>query len=397
MWQAMTALADFPDAARQDELVAFAAALVRAPSVLGNEGAMAERVAAEMRALHYDTVEIDPVGNVVGVVEGPRRGPTLLLDAHLDTIDVDPREAWTRDPFGGQVMDGRIHGRGASDMKGALAAMVHAAVAAERAGISGRIVVSGSVGEELVEGAALRAVMERYPPDLVIIGEASGLDLVRAGRGRAELVLETVGRPAHASTPEAGVSAIHRMMAVIAELERLPMPRHPVVGAGAQCITDVISRPWPAHSVVPSGCRVTYERRLVPGQTLDELLAELHAACERAGAPDTRIELATTDYTSYTGVRFAEPKWFPPWETREDSAIVVRSLQALRGAGLRPSLSSYRFCTNAAWSAGRAGVPTVGFGPSCEERVHVVDEFLEIAELVAACRGYRALCEGLLA
>jgi putative selenium metabolism hydrolase len=379
------------------ELVDFTRELVRTPSVLGGEGEVARRVAERMHRLGFDGVEIDEAGNAVGVMEGERDGPTLLFDAHMDTVGFEPREQWSRDPFGAELQEGRVYGLGSSDMKGALAAMVYGAASLDRASVAGRVVVSASVGEELLEGRALALVMDRHPPDFVVIGEASNLAVVRAGRGRAEFVIETRGRPAHASSPEQGINAVHRMMRVIREIEALEMPLHPFVGRGAVCLTDIVSVPYPAHSVVPSGCRVTYERRLVPGDTREELMAELAAACERAGAPDTAIDLATARYRTYTGVEWVEPKWLPPWELAEDHRLVQGALAGLRRVGLEPDLRSYQFCTNAAYSAGVAGIPTIGFGPSHEAMVHVVDEYLEVDQLVRACRGYTAIGQAVLA
>lgn len=385
------------DQVAERRLMDFTRDLVRIPSVLGNEGAMAERVLAEMRFLGFDVAELDSAGNAVGVVKGAADGPTVVMDAHMDTVDVHPRDAWSREPFGGDLDAGRIWGRGSSDMKGALAAMIHATGALERESLTGSVVVSASVQEESLEGAALRTVMQRYGADFVIIGEASSLDLVRGGRGRAEMVIRTVGRPSHASSPDQGLNAVHRMRAVIERVEALEMPEHPFVGKGVMCLTDIISVPYPAHSVVPSGCRATYERRLVPGETQEGVLGELRQACERAEAPDTGIELARADVTTYTGFRWDEPKWFAPWELAEGHELVQKALAGLRRAGLEPGQRAYQFCTNAAYSAGYAGVPTIGFGPSHEHMAHIVDEYLEVDQLTAACRGYRAIAEELLA
>ena len=380
-----------------DALVSFTADLVRIPSVLGNEGPVAQRVRQEMRALEFDSIETDEAGSVVGVIRGAADGPTIVLDAHMDTVDIHPREAWTHDPFGGEVVDGRLYGRGSSDMKGALAAIVHGVGALDRSRLTGTVIASASVGEELVEGAALRQVMNRTGADYVVIGEASELNVVRAGRGRAELVVTTKGRPSHASTPDHGVNAVHKMRAVIEQIESLPMPEHVSVGPGVMCLTDIISVPHPAHSVVPSGCRATYERRLLPGETSEQLIDELRAAAARAGADDTDFRLASTDYTSYAGTRWDQPKWFAPWELPEEHELVQGALAALRGIGLEPEQSSYQFCTNGAYSAGEAGVPTIGFGPSTADLAHVVDEYIEIDQLTQAAAGYRAIVAGMLA
>lgn len=382
--------------AREQALIEFTRELVRIPSVLGHEQAMAAHVREEMERLGFDRITVDEVGNVVGIIEGRHDGPTLLFDAHMDTVDVLPRDGWTYDPFGGDLQDERIYGRGSSDMKGALAAMIHGVSGMDRGATKGRAVISGSVGEELIEGAALRHVMQSVRPDYVVIGESSELQLVRAGRGRAELVIETHGRPSHASTPDRGLNAVHVMRDVITEIEALVMPTHPFVGCGVMCLTDIISIPYPAHSVVPSGCRATYERRLLPGETKESLFSELREAVNRAAAVDTTVQLATSNYESYTGMRWEEAKWYAPWQIDESHALVQQALAGLRRAQLDPSMRSYQFCTNAAYSAGAAGIPTIGFGPSSEHHAHVCDEHLEVDQLLGAATGYRAIADAML-
>ncbi|MFQ5857314.1 MAG: YgeY family selenium metabolism-linked hydrolase [Anaerolineae bacterium] len=381
---------------RDDAVIEFTRDLVRIPSLFGHEKEIAEAVAHRMSALGFDHVEIDAAGSAIGIIEGAADGPTLLLDAHIDTIDVVPRDAWSHDPFGGELAEGRIYGRGSSDMKGALAGMVYAAAGVDRSAIAGRVIVSASVAEEIIEGIALKQVMERYPPDFVVIGESSDLNLVQGGRGRAEFKLRTRGKPAHTSVPDQGVNAVHKMMRVIEAVEALPLPEDSVVGHGVIALAGIMSDPYPPQSVVPSGCRATYERRLMPTDTLAGLMAELREACERAGAPDTEIELAVADFTTYTGVHWEHPKWFPAWVIDEDHELVQRALLGLRQAGLKPKLTAYQFCTNAAYSAGEACVPTIGFGPSPESMAHIVDEYLEVDQLLKATHGYAEIIAALL-
>jgi putative selenium metabolism hydrolase len=382
----------------------FAQRLVQTPSVLRNEGAVVQFARAEMERLSFDRIEVDPVGNLLGIVHGSRPGPTVLFDAHLDTVDVAPKQQWSRNPFSGDIEDGRLWGRGSSDMKGSFAAMVHALAGLDRSRLSGTAVVTGTLGEETIEGACLREACNYLArlepaiaaPGLVVIGEASSLDLVVAGRGRAEVKITALGKPCHASSPAQGVNAVHEMFRIAAAIEALPVHRHDVVGSGVHCLTDIISNPYPAHSVVPSACTATFERRLLPGETEASMRAELEQAIAAASAR-AEITLATTDYTSYTGVQFREPKWYPPWQADAGAPYVARVEQALRAIGQTPERSAYAFCTNAAWSAGTAGIPTIGYGPSHEGLAHIVDEHLELDQLHAACAGYRAIAAAALA
>jgi putative selenium metabolism hydrolase len=229
-----------------------------------------------------------------------------------------------------------------------------------------------------------------------VIGESSDLNIVFGGRGRAEFKLTTHGTPSHASTPELGDNAIHKMTAVIREVEKIAVPNESIVGPGVMALTDIISDPHPGHSVIPSGCRATYERRLVLGETLELVTADLRAACQAAGAADTTIELAPLHYESYTGWTWSQKKWFPAWAFAEDHPLVATALQAMRGIGMSPEPRAYQFCTNAAYSAGEAEIPTIGLGPSSESLAHTTDEYIELDQLTGAVEAYRAVAQAVL-
>jgi putative selenium metabolism hydrolase len=332
----------------------------------------------------------------VGVIEGSRPGKTVLLDAHIDTVGISPGAPWRHDPFGAAIDQGALYGRGAADMKGALAAMVHAAAALDRATLAGRVLVSASTLEEVLEGVALHAVMDATPPDFVIIGESTDLNLSRGGRGRAEVHLTTVGRPSHSSAPHLGRNAVLDMMRVIAAVEQIALSTDPVMGPAIFALTDIISAPYPGHSVIPSICQVTYDRRLLPGERKDEVLAAITSLPALADI-QLQAEIAIDAYTAFTGATLRSEKFFPAWLLPEDDAFVATALAALNAAGIAARPSAYRFCTNAAYSAGIAGVPTVGFGPATEADAHVIDEHVRLDHLFAAAKGYRAIIEATLA
>ena len=250
----------------EQRLISFTQDLVRTRSFSGEEQPAATRVADEMRALGFDTVEVDGNGSVIGVIEGATPGKTIVLDGHTDTVGIAAGVPWTRDPFGAEIVDGKLYGRGGADMKGAIAAMVHAAASLERSSLRGRVVVSASPLEEVLEGVALADIMARYPPDCVVIGESTGLNLARGGRGRAELHLRTLGRPAHSSSPQLGRNAVLDMMRVIDAVEKIQLEESSIMGPALLALTDIVSEPFPGHSVIPSLCRVTYDRRLLPGE-----------------------------------------------------------------------------------------------------------------------------------
>ena len=377
-----------------DRLVEFLQTLIRVPSLSGAEAAAVARVALEMRSLGFDEVLIDEHGSALGTVRGSRRGPTLLCDAHIDTVGVAPGVPWRHDPFGGEIEGGRLYGRGASDMKGALAAMVYATAAVDRRKLSGRVVISASVLEEVMEGAALAAIMARVRPDFVVIGESTELNLNYGGRGRAEIVLEAIGRPAHSSSPHLGVNAVYLMLPAIAALRAMPLPSDWLLGPALMELTDIVSEPYPGASVVPSRCRATFDRRLLAGETEDEVLEGLRALPELQGI---HVSIAAGEHRTYTGTVLSGPKFFPAWKLDVEDSFVQAAVSGLYATGLDPKPGAYRFCTNAAFSAGQAGVPTVGFGPSAEGQAHVVDEYIELDQLIKAAHGYKGIIEEVLA
>ena len=378
-----------------DSLVAFARALVRCPSRFGEEEAVVSLILAHMAELRFDRVWRDANGSAVGIIEGNQSGPTILMDGHCDTVGIAPGLTWTHEPFAGDVEDGFIYGRGTADMKGALAAMIYVAAGLDRARLRGRVVVSATVMEENLEGAALKDVMDAVSPDFVVIGEATDLKLNRGGRGRAEIHLETIGRPSHSSTPHLGRNAVHDMLRVVAAVERLPMQSDSFLGPAIMALTDIISDPYPAYSVIPSRCRVTYDRRLLPGETECDVLGAITDLPELAGI-ELRAAIAQGEHTTYTGAVLRGLKFLPAFVFPEEHSFVQTAARGLRSAGLNPQLGAYRFCTNAAYSAGVAGVPTIGFGPGREEDAHVVDERIAVADVLAAERGYRGIVEAAL-
>lgn len=379
----------------EDPLIVFTQGLIRQRSLSGEEGPVVELIASEMRRLGFDQVWIDRNGSAVGIVRGAKRGPMLLLDGHCDTVGTTGVPAWTHDPFGGEIEDDVIYGRGAADMKGGLAAMIHAAASVDRSRLKGDVAVSATVMEESLEGAALKTVMEALNPDFVVIGEATDLNLNRGGRGRAEVRLETIGQPAHSSTPSMGRNAIHDMIRVIHMIENLPPKEDPFLGRTVFALTDIISDPYPACSMVPSRCRATYDRRLITGETPNDVLGAITGTSQLENIA-LHAKIAEAEYRTYTGAVLRGTKFLPAWILPEPSPFLHTCLDGLRAAGLNPKIGVYRFCTNAAYSAGVAGVPTVGFGPGREEDAHTVDERLTLEALRWAKKGYQGIIEATL-
>lgn len=379
----------------KQRLIAFTQELIRERSMSGEEQIVVAKVVAEMKALGFDKVWVDEYGSAVGVINGEKPGKTLLMDGHCDIVDARAAD-WKHDPFAAVIDEGYLYGRGVADMKGPLAAMIYAAASVDRSQLAGKVAVSATVLEEVMEGVALQQVMNVLKPEAVIIGESTNFSLNRAGRGRAEIVVETIGKSAHSSSPQAGLCAVHEMISLMEAVEAIPMPSHPAMGNAQICLTDMVSEPFPGHSVVPNRCRVSYDRRLVPGETPESVLAEIRALPQLKTIQYTLTVLDGEEKT-YTGKTLNGLKFFPAWVFEEDHPLVTAALKGLLSSGFDSRLGSFGFCTNAAYSAGIAGVPTIGFGPGTEPDAHTVNEKMKVSDIERAADGYLGMIQAILA
>jgi putative selenium metabolism hydrolase len=345
--------------------------------------------------LGFDDVSVDEYGTVTGVVEGDQAGPTIVMDAHTDTVGIAPTTRWTYDPYGGEIIEGRLYGRGSSDMKGSLAAMMLSAVSINRNEAVGRVVVSASVMEEVLEGAALEMVIDHYKPDYVIIGEASDMKIVHAGRGRAEIQVETIGRPAHTSAPHQGINAVEAMIPAIQAIQNLQLPTDPFIGQAVVALSEIISEPYPTQSVIPYRCLAKFDRRLMPGEKYQDVLNEFQNLPTIPGA-SLNAAITIGEYKSCTDRIVRREKWFPAWQLDREHNLVQAAVRALSSLGLPVDYGAYNFCTNAAYSIGVAKVPTIGFGPSPESLAHIADEYVNVDDLISTATVYREILRELL-
>lgn len=376
--------------------------LIQTPSYTGQEQGVAELLKSKMLLLGFDRAWIDDVGNVIGEIKGALPGPRILYDGHIDTVEVSDRDKWSVPPFAGVIKDGYIYGRGATDMKCSVAAMVYglAPLLAVKDRLAGSVFISGTVCEETFEGIALGKVVEAVCPDYVIIGEASGLSLKRGQRGRAEIAVTTIGKAAHSSNPAIGKNAVYMMLELIDVIRKLPVSHDRFLGEGILELTDMISVPYPGASVVPHRCRITFDRRTLVGETEEAVLDPIRQAIAALQAKDpsfqAEVELVSASQECYTGAVLSGKRFFPAWVLPEDHILVASALQGLRATGHEPEITKYSFCTNGSNSAGINQIPTIGFGPGREDGAHVVDENIAIAELFGAAVGYQAIAVQLL-
>jgi len=381
--------------------LAFCQELVRLESLSGEEQAVAEAVEREMRSLGFDEVRRDELGSVVGVIHGARAAGTdaapgaLLFDAHMDVVPATEPAAWRHPPFSGDYADGRVWGRGATDVKGSLAALVLALGTLPRADLAGTLVVSASVGEERVEGLAVSHVLAAHPVGTAVICEPTGLRLGLGHRGRASLVVEAAGRAAHSSRAANGINAVYRLTEAIARVREMTPRADALLESGHIELVEVSSRPFPGSAMVPYHATARFDRRLVRGETRESVLGEMEQAL--AGLEGLSVRLHTCELRCYTGRSFTVEAFHPGWAVATDAPHAQRARQALSGAGLDRGVFYAPYSANATASAGHLGFPTLLYGAGDISAAHAVDESVGVGELLAAFRGYQALARGLVA
>ncbi|MFQ5747245.1 MAG: ArgE/DapE family deacylase [Gemmatimonadota bacterium] len=338
------------------------------------EGEIAAWVAGRLRDLGLETRVHEPVPgrpSVVGRLAGTGDGRSLMLYAHADTVGVEGMA----DPFGAEVRDGRLYGRGAYDMKGGLAACLEAAAALRRSGarLAGDVLVA-AVADEEAASLGMEDLLRRLRPDGAIVTEPTGLDICLAHKGFAWIEVEVEGRAAHGSRPAEGRDAnlmMGRFLAALADLEAElgTRPPHPLVGAPSLHVGTLAGGSAP--SVYAARCRAVVERRTLPGETPDAVVAEIRGVADRVAS-----EVA--GFSAEIRARLDRP----PFEAAPESELLGALEKAAEPVlGRAPERRGEGPWMDSALLAA-AGVDTVVFGPA-GDGAHADEEWVDASSVVA--------------
>jgi len=376
------------------ELAAFMQDIIRIPSLSSEEGAVIERIRAEMLRVGFDEVSVDPMGNLLGRIGSGAH--VIALDGHVDTVGIGDLSLWDRDPHSGEIENGILYGRGASDMKGGVASSVYAGALLKKTGMPDNITlyVTATVQEEDCDGLCWQYIVNEdgLRPDLVVITEPTSLRIYRGHRGRMEMEVHTSGISCHGSAPERGVNAVYRMAGIIADIEKLNerlQPREPL-GKGTVTISEIRSTS-PSLCAVADGCTIHLDRRLTVGETEETSVAEILAL---PSVKSVEATVTVLDYavSSHTGLTYPTRKYYPTWDIHEDDPAVHAAKAAYRAAfGDEPETGFWTFSTNGVATAGMHEIPSIGFGPGHEHFAHAPNEQVEIEHLVCSTAFYTAL------
>jgi putative selenium metabolism hydrolase len=379
----------------REKIVQFMRDICAIPSMNSQLKEVGERIAAEMRGLGYDEVRFDRMGNILGRIgDGPR---TIVFDSHIDTVGIGDPSAWAWDPFQGKVEDGILYARGACDEKGSTPGMVYGLAIARDLGL-----LAGWTGyyfgnmEEWCDGIAPNSFVEVDPkirPDFVVIGEPTKMQVYRGHKGRIELKVTAKGRSAHAASNHLGDNAIYKLLPVIAGIRDLE-PRlgdHPFLGHGKITVSDMTVK-TPSINAVPDEAVIFIDRRMTFGETKEDAIAQVRALIPEQDRESVTVEELFYDEPSYTGFVFPVDKYFPAWAIEDEHPLVVAGQEARRLTGLPAAPSGkWDFSTNGIYWAGKAGIPSIGFGPGDERTAHTVNDCVPLADVVKAAEFYALL------
>ncbi len=340
---------------------------------------------------------------MIGTVKGGSRA-SLLYNGHMDTVPPGTMP----DPYAAKVMDGGefgvggevVYGRGASDMKGALAAMVFAGGILRDSGLKlgGDLVVTAVVMEELTASFGSRYLIaeDGLKPSVAVVGEASNLDLAIGHRGLFYPEVTVRGKSSHASAPERGVNALYKMAEIIGEVQKLAprLPAHPILGKSTMSI-DTISLTPNITNVVPERCSITIDTRSVPELKAEDAVAMLEEIIrglkEKDPALDAEVRIVEAEDTSYTGLSQRVKRMLPPFYTDPSDPNVAKAKKVVGEIlGREPAVKPWRFATDSNCFAG-VGASTFGFGPGEERFTHSAEDCVRIDDVAASLMVYTLL------
>jgi putative selenium metabolism hydrolase len=379
-------------------IIQFLRAICAIPSMDGQLKEVGERIGAEMTKLGFDEVRFDQMGNILGRIGSGKR--VIVYDSHIDTVGVGDPATWGWDPFKGKVENGILYARGAVDEKGSTPGMVYGLSFAKELGLLEDTTAwyFGNM-EEWCDGIAPNTFVEVDPkikPDFVVIGEPTRMQVYRGHKGRVELKITAAGRSAHAASHYLGDNAVYKMMAIITQIRELDrrmrfgLGYHPVQGYPSIAVTDVTAR-TASLNAVPDQFTIYIDRRITLSEPREEVIAQIKGLIPDYLQDEIQVEELFYDAPSYTGFVFPVSKFYPPWLLDDAHPLTQagqRTIEALWGG--KRTLGTWDFSTNGTYWAGKAGIPSIGFGPGDEKFAHTSLEQVPLDEVVAAT-GFFAL------
>ncbi len=350
------------------------------PDDTHGEARMVELITTFFGAHHIDH-EVQDVWpgrqNVLAHVEGGD-GPSLLLESHTDTVEIENMDI---EPFTPDIRGGCVYGRGACDDKASLAAMMVGLVNAAGKGLAGDVTLACTADEECGFGGAKKFVESGFRADGCVVGEPTELRLIIAHKGACRMKVFTHGTCAHSSEPHKGDNAIYHMAELIGALREYASDLtrrdpHSLVGSPTCSVGMIHGGQMP--NIVPDLCEIILDRRMIPGEEMEQVVVELEEIIGRA---------AEERFTWSTEITLGGH----PLETQPDCWVVRRVARALEAIGADANPGGVQYGTDASCFS-RAGIPGVVIGPGSIQQAHTAVEWVEIEQVRRAAAIYEHIC-----
>jgi succinyl-diaminopimelate desuccinylase len=318
--------------------------------------------------------------NFFARISGIGKKPALLFAGHLDVVP-QGLETWQFGPFDGLEKDGKICGRGSTDMLGGLAAVAEAMAEIKQAGtqLAGDIIFSATAGEETDSRGVMRFLetdgKNIGPLAGIIVPEPTGMTIMRAHRGILWLEITTAGKTAHGSMPQLGINAIEKMMAFLAAFKTYQIPHqpHPLLGGCSVSVNTIAG--GQATNVVPDQCSVQIDIRTLPGQSHEAIIRDVQRIFEQLGRQDKNFK-ATLQVIRSVGAL----------ETPADAPF----LKAVCKAVGTDEVKAVGFTTDGPWFA-KLNAPVIIFGPGNPQMCHKPNEYIEVEQLHSAKEAFKRI------
>jgi succinyl-diaminopimelate desuccinylase len=363
--------------------------LVKIRSTTGAEMEIAHHIAAKMEKWGFETVVVpEPFPERPQVVVYCGRnvdGRTLVLNGHMDTVPEGKASDWSVDPYGGLIKDGRVYGRGSVDMKGGLVTMMFVPRILEEAcvDIAGRLVLTFVVGEEKAEPGTKALVTDYLPRKGVranwgLVLEPTEMNVATAERGMVWAYITVGGKSAHASVPELGINPISKAVKAVEALDRyaaaLRRRTHRLVGSAVSTVTMI--QGGTAENVIPNDCKLTVDRRFIPGESLEQVERELNDVLSEITREDPEFSFSV----KRGGV--TEPSEIPA-DSHFVQVLMRNTAEVMKR---RPQVVGMLGGTDARNFNNDAGVPCAIWGPGDMRVAHTVDEYIGVSHVISACK-----------
>jgi acetylornithine deacetylase/succinyl-diaminopimelate desuccinylase family protein len=367
--------------------------MIRAASVNppGGERECAEVVYEKLKGLGLDIKLVEKVPrrtNVVATLHGKLGTPKLLYNGHIDVVP--PGDGWTHDPFGAEIINGKMYGRGAADMKSGVASMIASieAIVKSDTKLNGDLILTAVADEETGSIYGTRHLIEAgLKADMAVVSEPTDLRVEIANKGILWAEVTTHGSGAHASRPHLGVNAIDKMREVMDALENVKLEgRNELFDVPQPVLSVTTINGGTKINVIPDRCSIELDRRLLPGEYPDKALRDITDAIEAARSKDPQLKIS---------IKVLE-EW-PPMETSPEEPIVKSLVDSVHSVtGIQPGFYGKAAGTDASWLVRDAKIPTPLFGPGDHRLSHTPDESVDLEKVTIAGKVFVMLATSVL-